>query len=217
MLSYKIREISTLGNIIKKAEGIPIIFLDGINNYWVKRNKKVLAVLLEKDNDLEWKNLGYNLISQFSCSTYLGLALDGYVPSIEYRDFFHCIGHEITHGFIDIRDESIKHPTLPEVYNPNFCVLTIQNITCTSWYNKIFSYVSPDTFRGCDMLLTFYNDNMSNELSHNEIYNIDGFLESLNKASSWIIPIDDSIGFFIGYDNDDYIYDSIIKVLNRGI
>lgn len=199
MTKYKFEKINEYQKLLVGDEGIPDAFLNGINSNWVNCKKDVAVVRLYRRDSSNWTELGNLLIKKFLNLSYCGLAFDG-TASLKFQQQLFMHGNSIREGFCEIRNSCNVHPTNLDLRISNLTLFSLQKTKDLHLLKNLWNLITSEEINGCNMILTFYNDNVLQFFSKEEPFNTDKFLNTLSKADAWIIPTDGNIGFFLGYD-----------------
>lgn len=211
---YKTINLSTSGNKLVEKDGLPEALLKAINENWINKNNNVTAILLESQEVKEWLELGNKLITaSYSSAEYIGLALNGTVPDqmkLWIKEFFIKDSKE---GIVGIIEQNTKHPIKPEIIISNSTLVAIQNKLQMRWIENLWDNASSVLFNGCDMIFTSYSSDKVLIDIIGETFNLEIFLSTLLLTESWIIPLDEYLGFIVGFNRNSTFAKGINKLM----
>lgn len=195
--------------------GVPELFVEPLNRYWLNQDGVILRVLLDEQyqTSREWSGLGQFLTTElFKSGSYAGLCFDGY-PAFDDQvlGWLRAIREtaqqkRIAPGIVDLQWSLNPHAILA-CGTVNTTWISLQAVEDAEWLRSFWGEVDSEYFHhGCDLLMSAYPAAIPEVDSWGKPINIAVFLTTLERATGWIIPLDDNRGFLVGVTKDSALY-----------
>lgn len=195
--------------------GIPDLFRPAIDERWLRQGSNVvLGVILDVRSDDTWARLGQFLVDDLlSVGCQVGACLDGQVEWPLILEWTSRVMRGNTPGVVELQWTSQVRPGLPEsetTQNAIWCV--IQSCAAGRWLRHGWAQLGSGLFnQAADMMVTTYEMDVLRDLTWPQPLSLDSFLATLDRASSWLIPLDDDIGFIVGVPSQSRLSTSLVR------
>ncbi len=215
MTVFRLDKITSVNQMASTYSGIPDIFLDYINEEWMKKEGNcIFGVILEKRSEHGWRDIGSRLLSDLIVpNSTVGLCIDGGFSVPTLFNWLSPVYKSSAWKYIQFKWTTNLHPTIPDLYLSNVECIIFLDSYYSELTSSIWNYMSSSTFNyGCDLMIVVCETNSAKCLCNSgfdKMITNEEFGMTLSNAIGWIIPIDGNIGFIIGLSIDGDIYKNI--------
>jgi hypothetical protein len=204
-MQYRKAIVAISGQPIASNSGIPMVLSDHVQDWLNAGSRTILAIVQEAPTAEGWRDLGRLLLERLLIGEgELGLFVDGTTVSIDtFLRWMRSVSEDRATGTAVLRVDVRPHPRKSDLRIVNIRWMSLQRSTSIAWLDSLWDDLPSDVFHvGTDLLLAVFPPGLSVGLSSQENMQFNSFLDGLNMAESWLIPMDGNIGFFVGLPGD---------------
>ncbi len=200
---FTVETIARPSGTVSEDSGIPMLFVDPINDHWRKDSATILKIALPDSEGPQgvdqraWIDVGQQLITDLlSIGENFGLCVDGDCPIEPVLSWMRSAAQTHELGVVKFDWVSSVHPMDTTRTTENISLIVVQEIGGSTWLPSLWADTESEWFHyGCDLMLTVYQKAPGLELER-EPSNPEEFGLTLGQAVAWLVPRD--FGFVIG-------------------
>ena len=203
----EVERVALPGQRVSESLGVPEGLVPVINKYWQKpRRGPMLCVRALERRQASWAALGAAL-SAALCerAVTVGIYADGHCGEARIACWRRRVheGNSISSGtpFVEFCEDGDE-----EYSDLHWCAL--QSANTASWLQDIWTMTDSNLFDyGCDLIITAYGDDM---VATTNKFTDRTFERSLQRASCWMVPMWDNVGYLVGVAPSSHLYTRLI-------